>query len=295
MKAFKLVVFAILAVSSVGFAAESKAKVSKAEGISTATVKNESSVKKFGVTWFFIGGQTLNNQTDKLSSFDIFDSYISFNYKISDDFRIAARPTFGYALQGTANNGRETNNRARIRDFSFVASFYNVAEDYLPANASYKFQPRLYLPTSDGSKDEGMIARLRFEQDLRFKLANYNELLIYAKPSYYFQRSTVYLNSAGKLRTTKAADSEHGIEYSYSLNKMFSLKPALNFVESWSNKSAANQKSTTRGSVLDYRLGLEVRATRDISFTVGLQNEQDLLAQKDDTLSYSLLTGGTFF
>jgi hypothetical protein len=76
---------------------------------------------------------------------------------------------------------------------------------------------------------------------------------------------------------------------------MFSLKPGLNFVESWSNKSAANRMATKRGSVVDYRLGLEVRATRDISFTVGLQNEQDLLAQKADTLSYSLLTGGTFF
>lgn len=267
-----------------------------AEATNVATVDNQSNAKKnFGITWYFIGGQTLSNQTDQLSSFDIFDSYISFNYKINDDFKISARPAFGYALQGTTNVGRETNDRARIRDFSFVAAFSNVFQSYLPAAWSYRFAPRLYLPTSDGSKEEGMIARLRLEQSLRYQVGRYSELNIYAKPAYYFQRNTTYLNSAGKLRTSKMADSEHGVEFDYSLNKTFALVPALNFIESWSNSSAANNQDTFRSSVLDYRLGLEVRVNRDISFTLGLQNEQDLLAKKDDEVSYSLLTGGTLF
>jgi hypothetical protein len=265
-------------------------------GTSTASVGETKPVKNnFGVTWYFIGGQTLNNKSEQLSSFDIFDSYLSFNYKISDDFRISARPAFGYALQGTTNAGRETNDKARVRDFSFVTAFSNVFEEYLPASMSYRFAPRLYLPTSDGSKEEGMIARLRLEQSLRWNFARYSNVSFYAKPSYYFQRATTYLTSAGKVRTSKAADSEHGVEVSYSLNKMFALKPALNFIESWSNASGANNMDTFRSSVLDYRLGLEVRATRDISFTIGLQQEQDLLAKKDDEVSYSLLTGGTLF
>lgn len=265
-------------------------------GSSTASVGEKKLEKsKFGISWYFIGGQTLNNQTEQLSSFDVFDSYLSFNYRISDDFRISARPAFGYALQGTTNAGRETNDRARVRDFSFVAAFSNVFEEYLPASMSYRFAPRLYLPTSDGSKEEGMIARLRLEQSLRWSFARYSDVSIYVKPSYYFQRNTTYMNSAGKIRTTKAADSEHGVEVSYSLSKMFSIKPALNFVESWSNASAANNQSTFRSSVLDYRLGLEVRAMKELSFTIGVQQEQDLLAKKDDGFSYSLLTAGTLF
>lgn len=265
-------------------------------GSNTASVGEKKPARNnFGVTWYFIGGQTLNNQTDQLSSFDIFDSYLSFNYRVSDDFKISARPAFGYALQGTTNAGRETNDRARVRDFSFVTAFSNVFEEYLPSSMSYKFAPRLYLPTSDGSKEEGMIARIRFEQALRWSFARYSDVTLYAKPSYYFQRSTTYTTSAGKLRTSKAADSEHGVEVSYSLNKMFSLKPALNFVESWSNASGANNMDTFRSSVVDYRLGLEVRAMKELSFTIGLQREQDLLAKKQDEVSYSLLTGGTLF
>lgn len=275
---------------------ETAAPAAAPAGTSTAVVEDAKPTKgKFGITWYFLGGQTLNNQSEQLSSFDIFDSYISFNYKVSDDFRISARPAFGYALQGTTNSGRETNDRARVRDFSFVAAFSNLFEESLPAEWSYRFAPRLYLPTSDGSKEEGMIARLRLEQSVRWNFARYSDLNFYAKPSYFFQRTTTYLNSAGKIRTTKAADSEHGVELSRSLSKVFSIKPALNFIESWSNASGANNQDTFRSSVLDYRLGLEVRAMKDLSFTIGVQREQDLLAKKDDEMSYTILTNGVLF
>lgn len=265
-------------------------------GTSTVDVSDDKPKRgNFGITWYFIGGQTLNNESEQLSSFDIFDSYLSFNYKISDDFRIAARPAFGYALQGTTNSGRETNDRARIRDFSFVATFANLFQESLPVTTSYRIAPRLYLPTSDGSKEEGLIARLRVEQSFRWNFNRYSDVSIYAKPSYYFQRSTTFLTSAGKIRTSRMADSEHGVEVSYSLSKMFSVKPALNFIESWSNASAANNQPTFRNSVIDYRLGLEVRAIKALNFTIGIQREQDLLAKKDDEISYSLLTGGTLF
>lgn len=286
----------VTAVLFAGYANAQSSNAKAAAGENVATVENDRPQKgNFGITWYFIGGQTLNRDSNELSSFDIFDSYISFNYKINPDFRISARPAFGYALRGTSESGRETNDRARVRDFSFVAAFSNLFQESLPASTSYRFAPRLYLPTSDGSKEEGMIARLRLEQSFRWNFDRYSSLNIYAKPSYFFQRSTTYMTSAGKIRTTKAADSEHGVEVNYSLSKMFSIVPALNFVESWSNASAANNQSTFRSSVIDYRLGLEVRAMKELSFTVGVQREQDLLAKKDDEISYSLLTGGTLF
>ncbi len=289
-------VLLVAMIFAASFANAQSENESTAAGTNTASVGEKKAERsKFGVTWYFLGGQTVSNQTGEFSSFDIFDSYVSFNYKISDDFRISARPAFGYALQGTTNSGRETNDKARIRDFSFVAAFSNLFEESLPSTMSYRFAPRLYLPTSDGSKEEGMIARLRLEQSLRWNFAKYTELSFYAKPSYYFQRTTSYVNSAGKIRTTKAADSEHGVELSRSLDKMFSFKTALNFIESWSNASGANNQDTFRSSVLDYRMGLEVRAMKELSFTLGVQREQDLLAKKDDEMSYTILTNGVLF
>ena len=289
-------VLLVAMIFAASFANAQSENESTAAGTNTASVGEKKAERsKFGVTWYFLGGQTVSNQTGEFSSFDIFDSYVSFNYKISEDFRISARPAFGYALQGTTNSGRETNDKARIRDFSFVAAFSNLFEESLPSTMSYRFAPRLYLPTSDGSKEEGMIARLRLEQSLRWNFAKYTELSFYAKPSYYFQRTTSYVNSAGKIRTTKAADSEHGVELSRSLDKMFSFKTALNFIESWSNASGANNQDTFRSSVLDYRMGLEVRAMKELSFTLGVQREQDLLAKKDDEMSYTILTNGVLF
>ncbi|AZZ37119.1 hypothetical protein CIK05_10050 [Bdellovibrio sp. qaytius] len=311
MKLNGLFIVALVFVTGIAHAQSSKKKIkveapvaapvlasqgTETAGTNTAVVEKDKPVRNnFGVTWYFIGGQTLSNQTDQLSSFDVFDSYLSFNYKISEDFKISARPAFGYALQGTTNVGKETNDRSRVRDFSFVAGFSNLFQESLPASMSYKLAPRLYLPTSDGSKEEGMIARLRMEQSLRWAFGQYSDVTFYAKPAYYFQRTTTYLNSSGKIRTSKLADSEHGAELSYSLSKMFAVKPALNFIESWSNSSSANNQATFRSSALDYRIGLEIRAIKDLSFTLGLQREQDLLAKKDDEMSYSLLTGGTLF
>lgn len=263
----------------------------------TSVKSQKKAPSAFSVTYFLIGGQTLNEQDNEMSSFDVFDSYLSFNYRINPDFRISARPTFGYALSGRNKFGDEVNDKARIRDFSFVAAFSNVAEDYLPASTSYRFAPRLYLPTSDGSKDEGMIARLRLENEFRWNFARFSDLRIYAKPSYYFQRTTAFIQpSNGRSRTTRMADSEHGVEVSYSLNKTFSIVPGLNFIENWSNSSDVNNIRTFRSSVVDYRLGLEVRATRDFSFTIGLQSEQDLIrTNQENEISYSVLTGGALF
>lgn len=294
MKSVKYVLITSFVLATSAYAADPA-------GTSTASIDPKPSNSGFGVTYFLIGGQTLDKKNE-LSSVDVFDSYLSFNYKINPDFRISARPSFGYSMEGRNKYGDNVTNKSRVRDFSFVATFNNVLENTLPVMTAYKIAPRLYLPTSDESKDQGLIARLRVENELRWNFAKYSDVRFYALPSYYFQRSTAYLSNSNPKKPndpklTNMADLEHGVEISYSLNKMFSLKPALNFIDKWSNSSGANPfLRPYHSSVVDYRLGLEVRATREFGFTVGLQSEQDLIrADKKRELSYSVLTGGTLF
>jgi len=282
---------------SVGASAqENAALVPQSVGVSQTPVDRSTNFGGFGVTYFLIGGQTLINNNTQLSSPDIFDSYLSFNYKVNKDLRFAVRPAFGYSVSGLDNKGRDVTDKSRVRDLSLLITFLNVAEDRLPENMSWKFQPRLYLPTSDGSQEQGMIARLRLENELRTELSRDFELRTYLVPSYFFQRYKAVPDVKGRARTTSMADSEHGIELGYTINKTFAVLPCLHFIEKWSNESPVNNQEQFHSSVLDYRLGLEVNVTRQFGFVFGLQAEKDLIdSKKDMEYSYSILTGGTLF
>lgn len=259
---------------------------------------------RFGVALFFIGGYSDKQFRRDNPSFDIFDSYVAFSYLLSNDIRVSARPAFGYSTEGVNIYGDEVTNKIRIRDFSFAASVRNIFSDYIDPALELKFKPRLYLPTSDASKDTGMIARLRLETRLLYYLNRYTWMEFYVKPSYFFQRNTVALSYANPkrppvLQTTALADSEHGVELHYNLSRTFSLQPAVGFTEFWTNTSDVNtarEKIQFRQTSLLYGMGLEVRPTRTISFILGVRTEKDLIvADKSEETSYSLLWNSILF
>ena len=116
----------------------------------------------------------------------------------------------------------------------------------------------------------------------------------YLKPSYFFQRTTAFLSSTGKTKTTKLADSQHGAEVNWNLNKYFSFKPGFEIEDDWSNKSEVNDRDSRHVSEISYRAGFEIRPNRDMNFTVGIQDQRDLIdPSTTPTVSYSLLTNIT--
>ncbi len=275
------------------------------ETSSATKVQNKSKeVVPFSVTAFFLGGYSDQQFYNENPSFGIFDSYISFNYHVNRDVRLSARPAFGYSTSGNGRNGDPQMDKATIRDFSFAGSIRNIGEDYLPDDVTLKFKPRLFLPTSDASKEQGMIAKFRFEWEIKYYVGRYNNFRIYLVPNYYFQRNTVYLRPAlgekpAVLNTTMLADSEHGIEYSYDINKYFALKPAIGFEESWSNTSQANsdrEKVQYRKSEWYYGGGFEVNPSRSWGFTLGVRTKKDLInTDKSVETSYTILADAVLF
>ncbi len=284
--------------------ANDAALVKPVEKTTSAVNQEENQKKAFGITLFLIGGYSDKQFYGEKPSFDVFDSYVSFNYRASKDLRFGARPAFGYATEGFNKYGDETNNRARIRDFSFLMTMYNLFEDIMPLKTDLKFQPRVYLPTSDGSKDQGMIARLRTELELRYFIDKYSTIRYNISPSYYFQRNTVYLDNANpkkpnSLKTTSQADLEQTVELSWNMNKYYSIKPAIGFSEVWSNTSDLNstrEQQQFRKTSLLYGAGIEIRPVRNFNFTVGARTEKDLLnSDKSEETSYSIMTGATLY
>lgn len=277
-----------------------------AETVSSSVTKVDSegsSKSSFGIMFYGLGGYDDSQFREAGPSFSIYDSYFSLSWKMQNDIRLSVLPTFGYTTAGKDYQGRETTDKFYWRDFSFSVAQNNLFENYLPAEWDLKQKARLYLPTSDGSKEEGMIARLRLEVEARYNLDRYSSIRAYLKPSYYFQRAKSYL-SGTSIRAAKMIDSEHGAEVNWSLNKYFSVKPGFEIGEKWSHTSDANatdmkyyrngvliNNNGTHITEIDYRLGFEVRPNRDMSFTLGIQETRDLIdPSTQPVVSYSLLT-----
>lgn len=266
------------------------------------------SKSSFGMAFYSLGGYDDTQFNNPDPSFSMYDAYVSLSWKMPNDIRLAVLPTFGYTTSGNDYQGREATDKFYWRDFSISVAQNNLFEKSLAAEWNLKQKARLYLPTSDGSKEEGMIARLRLEVEARYSLDRYSSIRAYLKPSYYFQRSTSYL-SGSKVKASKMIDAENGAELNWSLNKYFSLKPGFEIKEKWANYSEANSSDLkvqdkvtgewtnfngTHSTVIDYRFGFEIRPNRDINFTLGIQNERDLTDPSTTPVtSYSLLTNIT--
>lgn len=259
----------------------------------TADASDDSGRSKFGVSLFSLGGAAraqLENTIDNSPSFYFFENYLQFSYRPQKDMRLAFRYSFNYSTSGVDKLGKVADDKADTRDMSLLLTVYNVFEDYLPSNMTYKFQPRLYLPTSEKSKAQGMITSLRLENEVKVYTAKYSNFRFWLNPHYFFQRSTAYLDDRGRARTTDMFQLKHGIDFNWSFHKTFSLVPGYEVEDSWSNASSANSKEEFRGTLIDYRLGLEIRVARPLKFTLGYGHRKDLIKTDQFEDSFTLMT-----
>lgn len=284
------------------FAGASHAQDQQIEQTLTTTLPAENKgSKSFGISFFSLGGFSDKQFRQADPSMDFFDNYISFNYKISRDVRISARPAFGYSTAGKNSFGQEVTDKIRVRDFSLVTKISNIFENDLPAEIDLSNSFRLYLPTSDSSRDTGMIARLRYEIEVKNNFDKSSSFRYYAKPSYYFQKSALFFDNSNPkkpntLKTTSKIDLEHGAEFSFEMNKYLAAKPGVEVQEKWSNSSAEYNKPEIHTSLIRSAMGFEIRPNRDMNFTVAIQDTRDLIVpSKPAETGYTLMTNITMF
>jgi hypothetical protein len=250
------------------------------------------------VSLFSLGGvdrSQLGNGDGEEASMYFFENYLQLGYKVSQSLRLAARYSFNYSTAGVDKFGKEVTNKADTRDMSLLLSVYDVFSDYLPTSVTYKFQPRLYLPTSDKSQAQGMITSLRLENEVKAYVDRYSYFRLWAHPQYSFQKTTTYLDDRGNARPTDMFLSKHGIDYNHNLSKMFSIVPGFEIEDKWSNASPVNSLEERRENTIDYRLGLEIRALRDLKFTLGYGHKRDLIRTDEFTDGFTLMTNANLF
>ena len=203
-----------------------------------------------------------------------------------------------YTTGGYDYKGNDVQPNFEWRDFSVVTAFGEVLENYLPSNMSFKTQFRTYLPTSDYSKDTGMIVRVRWQNDLKYYFMRYHNARFFFKTSYYFQRTTAYLDKlSGKMRTTPAWDIDWGAELTWSLSKKFALKTGFEQEEDWSNFSSENNLDMYRKSAIRYDvIAVEFKPNRALSFSLSGNLSRDFLRPDNPTeYGITLITGAVLY
>ena len=268
--------------------------------LSAQPVLDERISSAYSISFFSLGGVLDMQFRQADPSIEFFDNYISLNYKINRDLRISARPAFAYSTEGLNAAGQEISNKFRARDFSLVAKYSHLFENSVPAALDISNSLRLYFPTSEASRDSGMLARLRYEIEGRYNLKKSSSFRYYAKPSYYFQRSTVAIDNSNPLRpstkTTNTIDLEHGGEFTYSINKIFAAKPGFEIQEKWSHSNEEYNKPEFHATTMRTAFGIEIRPHRDMNFTVAIQDSRDLIVtNKTPETGYTLMTNITMF
>lgn len=153
----------------------------------------------------------LNRGNGQLQSYN----YPTFEYRTGRGEKVFIRPAFLLNSSGEDNFGKPYDSKFAWSDLYFGYSSYNIP--WLPFEMDYKSEIRVYLPTSDSSRDEGMIARIRGDLKAHYPLTNRLTFLLWFKPEYFVQTRTARPYTLSSGRVVARGTRDYGYELSANL------------------------------------------------------------------------------
>jgi hypothetical protein len=218
--------------------------------VGTTTVSSRKSKwseikRNFGAGFFQYANIAANEVNRSKGSLDTYN-YMSLEYRTGRGEKIFVRPAFLYNTGGEDLRGKSQESKFSWSDLYFGYSSYSIP--WLPFNMDYKTEIRVYLPTSDSSQNEGMIARLRGDLKAHYPLTSRLTFLLWFKPDYFIQRRTAKLSTNGRFAN---GTRNYGYELSANLFYQFrgavwGLGGAVGHEQSWANDSVVEQVSVFR-------------------------------------------------
>lgn len=221
-------------------------------------------------------------------------NYLSLNYKLDQDRKVSFRLPFTYQTEGVDPYGEYVSARGDLQDVFVAMSFYDLG--YLgPIDLSGAI--KVYAPTSQMSKDSGLITRIRGELFVDYNFTRFSSITWVIKPGMFVQQNSAYFNETtaigddglyvkSPISATKQFELEHYLELVADINQYFALKPRAGFDETWYYGSVSNDIDSSHMTKFVAGLGLEVRPMRGWNFTVGFQNETTLNSFKGKDVAY---------
>ncbi len=173
-------------------------------------------------------------------------NYLTLEYRTGKGEKVFFRPAFLFQSSGQDLRGTNMPSKFAWSDVYLGYSSYSIP--WLPFNMDYKTEVRLYLPTSETSQNEGMIARLRGDLKAHYPLSNRLTFLLWFKPDYFFQRRTVKMSTNGNFVN---GTRDYGYELSANLfylfrGGVFGYGGSIGHEQSWSHESVVERVSVFR-------------------------------------------------
>lgn len=238
-------------------------------------------------------------------------NYFGFNYKIDSDTKFSVRIPFTYNTAGQNEYGDQMSSILDLQDVHFAYTKYDLG--YI-GDIDISGNAKVYLPTSEYAQNAKMVAKLRLEAYFEYAIGRFSFLTYAVKPDIYWQRQTAYFNpdtpqwDDGTFKkdprsTTKQYSFEHYLEAVLDINKYFAVKPKAGFDEDWYYSSSVEDLEGSHVTKIRSGVGLEMRAMRGLTLTVGVQNEttlgsykgKDVAFWQPENTEYTLMTNAYVF
>ena len=192
-------------------------------------------------------------------------NYVTASYRLGSDNKVTFRLPFtvnsyGFdEFNGSANQQQEV----LLQDFIIGYTDYNLI--LLPWDIGVYWEARLYLPTSQFSRDIKMISRLRNDFIFSKYLTSQMVLEYTSKFNYYHQSQTAYENrfvdengfDVVTTSLTKKIFYDHWLSLWYRSSPSFSFGWLAGWEDTYYNKSPINN-NRVKNAVHEYKTGPQV-------------------------------------
>lgn len=201
-------------------------------------------------------------------------NFLSFNYKIDNDSRIAVRPVFTISSPGTDKYDEELNRwKTNLGDAYVSYSRFNLPEI---GPFGTRTNIRLYVPTSEFSQNNGMITQIHPEYYLETSLGRNWGVEIQFKGDYFVNSKRAYsfkTESGNVIQTTnKEVELESIVEARYRINRLFAFKPRILWHDEWYLSSPSNNRASRHTQEFSYGAGIEFRGSENFNTTLQFSN-----------------------
>lgn len=223
----------------------------------------------------------LNRGNGQLQSYN----YPTFEYRLGRGEKVFVRPAFLLNSAGQNNAGRPYDSKFAWSDLYFGYSSYSIP--WLPFEMDYKSEIRVYLPTSDTSRAEGMIARIRGDLKAHYPLTNRLTFLLWFKPEYFVQTRTAKLNERGYARGTR----DYGYELSANLyyqarGGVWGLGGSVQHSQDWMHASVAENLNSYYYEDVSAQVFVGVNAFGLLSH-IGAEQKRNVARPRDQFVAFT--------
>lgn len=234
------------------------------------------------VSFFQLAAVEADRLDDDNTASWFFYNYFSFNYKLSDDERLAVRPVFLLESPGRNKYDDEVSKwNFKWDDWYVSYSKFNLFEI---GPFGTRANVRLYVPTSEASQDNGMITKVHPEFYMETSLGRNTGIELQFKGDYYVNSKRAYILKTQKgdqIRlTNREAELESIIELKYRANRMFHVKPRVGWKDDWYLSSPENNLRSRHKQEFSAGLGVEWRPTDKFNTTIQFSNVTEVYNNK---------------